>query len=78
MLEDFAGKNMGSASTIKRAIIADFGLSIDKGEITDKGTINQKMVIQNYQELIAELYADKPDENIIEVKTDSINEAINL
>jgi feruloyl-CoA synthase len=78
ILEDFAAKNMGSASTIKRALIPDLVLSIDKGEITDKGTINQKMVIQNHSELIGKLYTDKPDKNIIEVQTASIKEAINL
>lgn len=78
ILEDFAKKNMGSAGTIKRVVLADFSLSIDKGEITDKGTINQRMVIQTHPELIRELYAEMAGENIIEIKADFIKETINL
>ena len=61
-------KNTGSATLIKKAVFADFNLNIDKGEITDKGSINQRMIIQNHPEVVEKLYAAEKDENIIEVK----------
>jgi feruloyl-CoA synthase len=63
-----ATESTGSASLIKKALFAEFTLNIDKGEITDKGSVNSRMVIQNYPEVVAKLYAATTDENIIEVK----------
>jgi feruloyl-CoA synthase len=38
--------------------------SIDAGEITDKGYINQCAVLQRRAELVEKLYADPPDESV--------------
>jgi feruloyl-CoA synthase len=68
VLNELAKKSTGSASLIKRALLADFTLSIDKGEITDKGSLNQRMIIQNHHQAVEKLYADKIAEDIIEAK----------
>ncbi|HEX8358263.1 MAG TPA: feruloyl-CoA synthase [Segetibacter sp.] len=68
VLNQLAAKSTGSASFIKKALFAEFTLNIDKGEITDKGSVNARMVIQNYPEVVAKLYAATKDESIIEVK----------
>lgn len=68
VLNEMAVKNTGSATLIKRAVFADFILSIDKGEITDKGSINQRMIIQNHPEVVEKLHAVEKDNAIIEVK----------
>ncbi len=68
VLNEMAVKNTGSATLIKRAVFADFMLSIDKGEITDKGSINQRMIIQNHPEVVERLHAVEKDDTIIEVK----------
>ena len=68
ILNELAGKSTGSATLIERAVFADFTLSLDRGEITDKGSINQKMIIQNHPEVVARLYAAEMDESIVEVK----------
>ena len=68
VLDELAGKSTGSATLIKRAMFADFTLTIDKGEITDKGSLNQSMVIQQHPEAITKLYSNQPDDSIIEVK----------
>ena len=68
-LEEIAKESTGSATLVKRAVLADFDLSMDKGEISDKGTINQKMVIENHPAIVEKLYAKTPAENIIEIKT---------
>lgn len=68
VVNELAGKSTGSATLIKRAMFAEFTLSIDRGELTDKGSINQRMIIQNHPAEVAKLYAKEIDENIIEVK----------
>ncbi|KQI67497.1 feruloyl-CoA synthase [Loktanella sp. 3ANDIMAR09] len=47
----------GSASRVKRAIPLDRDPSLDAGEITEKGSLNQRQLRANKAELIATLYA---------------------
>ena len=49
----------GSASQVKKAIFADFLPSMDRGEITDKGSINQRAVLANHPEFVNELYRNQ-------------------
>jgi feruloyl-CoA synthase len=56
VLTEFAQQNTGSSTAIKRAIFADFNLSIDKGEITDKGSINQRLILENHADAVERLY----------------------
>jgi feruloyl-CoA synthase len=58
-LKSLAGQSTGSATLIKQAIFADFSLRLDKGEITDKGSINQQIVLQNHPELVERLYENR-------------------
>jgi feruloyl-CoA synthase len=46
----------GSSNTIRRILILDEPPSLDAGEITDKGTINQKAVLQRRAALVEKLY----------------------
>ena len=43
----------------------DAPLSIDTGELTDKGSINQRAVLANRKALVDELYAAAPSTRII-------------
>jgi feruloyl-CoA synthase len=72
VLNEIAKKSTGSSSLVKRAVFADFALSIDKGEITDKGSINQKMIIQNHPELIEKLYTVEKSDDVFEVERKDI------
>jgi feruloyl-CoA synthase len=67
ILQQLAAVSTGSSTMVKRAVLADFNLSIDKGEITDKGTVNQRIVIQNHEVLIEKLYSAEITEEITEV-----------
>ena len=67
VLQGLAIKATGSAGLIRRAVFADFDLSKEKAEITDKGSINQRMVISNHPDIVGELYAELIHDNIIEV-----------
>lgn len=58
MLDSLAARATGSASHIARAILLRQPPSIDAGEITDKGSINQRAVMTNRAGLVEDLYAD--------------------
>jgi feruloyl-CoA synthase len=55
----------GSSTRITRAILLDTPLSIDRGEVTDKGSINQRAVLEHRNALVEELYAATPSAHII-------------
>ncbi len=55
----------GSSTRITRAILFDVPLSIDKGEVTDKGSINQRAVLEHRAPLIEELYLPTPPARVI-------------
>ncbi|MGJ5042131.1 feruloyl-CoA synthase [Bradyrhizobium sp. HKCCYLRH1062] len=55
----------GSSTRITRAVLLGVPLSIDKGEVTDKGSINQRAVLENRKDLIERIYAATPDDDII-------------
>ncbi|MBV1705640.1 MAG: feruloyl-CoA synthase [Hyphomicrobiales bacterium] len=49
----------GSSTQVPLAIIIDTPLQIDLGEITDKGSVNQRAVLQHRAGLVEALYATK-------------------
>jgi feruloyl-CoA synthase len=67
-LNKFATEATGSSTRITRAVLLDTPLSIDRGEVTDKGSINQRAVLEHRASLIDALYAPSPDPQIISLK----------
>jgi len=61
----FLSTATGSSTRVTRAILLDLPLSIDRGEVTDKGSINQRAVLEHRKELIEELYAPEPSARVI-------------
>ncbi|MGJ5176860.1 feruloyl-CoA synthase [Bradyrhizobium oligotrophicum] len=61
----FLGTATGSSTRITRAVLLGVPLSIYKGEVTDKGSINQRAVLENRKDLIERIYAATPDDDII-------------
>jgi feruloyl-CoA synthase len=55
----------GSSTRITRAILLDAPLSIDRGEVTDKGSINQRAVLEHRSHLIERLYSPTPAAHVI-------------
>ena len=55
----------GSSTRIARAVLIDTPLSIDRGEVTDKGSINQRAVLEHRSGLIDELYSPTPSPRVI-------------
>lgn len=58
---------MGTSTVVKRVMIADFEPSVKKGEITDKGSINQRAVLTYRKKLVEELYAEGKTPKVIEI-----------
>ena len=62
---EFLATATGSSTRITRAILIDTPLSIDRGEVTDKGSINQRAVLDHRSRLIDELYSPTPAAHVI-------------
>ncbi|MBD8890792.1 feruloyl-CoA synthase [Roseibium litorale] len=54
-------KATGSATRITRLIFLDSEPSFDRGEITEKGSLNQRAILAHRAELVDRLYNDGPD-----------------
>jgi feruloyl-CoA synthase len=65
MLDRLAQESTGSSLLVVRAIVLDESLSIDAREITDKGTINQKAVLENRAAVVEELYASSVSSRVL-------------
>ncbi len=64
-LSGFAASSTGSSTRIARALLLDTPLSIDHGEVTDKGSINQRAVLEHREALVDMLYSPTPDKDVI-------------
>jgi feruloyl-CoA synthase len=60
VLNRLAKGSTGSSTRIARALVLDEPPSLDAGEITDKGSINQRAVLRARAVLVEELYAEPP------------------
>jgi feruloyl-CoA synthase len=56
-LQSFAAASTGSSNRITAILLLDEPPSLDRGEMTDKGSINQRAVLDNRAALVDELYA---------------------
>jgi feruloyl-CoA synthase len=59
------GAGAGSAMRIERLLLLGTPPSLDAGEITDKGYVNQRRCLQCRADEVARLYADPPDADVI-------------
>ena len=66
-IDELARQSTGSSTHVVRAIVLDQPPSIDAREITDKGSLNQRAVLQNRASLVEELYAPKPSARVITI-----------
>jgi feruloyl-CoA synthase len=55
----------GSASRVERLLLLDEPPDLDAGEITDKGYVNQRRVVDRRADAVARLYARPPDPAVI-------------
>jgi feruloyl-CoA synthase len=58
LLDALAARSTGGSNRIARAVLLTGPLSIDAGEITDKGSINQRAVLEARADLVEMLYTE--------------------
>jgi len=57
--------NPASSTRIARAVILEAPPDVDTGEITDKGYLNQRRILERRADQVARLFADTPDAAVI-------------
>jgi feruloyl-CoA synthase len=67
LMAKMAQASTGSSNRIARMILLTDPPSMDKGEMTDKGSINQRAVLKNRAALVEELYADEISSRVIRI-----------
>ncbi len=65
LLVTFAAGATGSATRLGRAIMLEEPPSLDAGEVTDKGSLNQRAILDRRRSLVDDLYADQPPPHVI-------------
>ena len=68
LLASFAASGEGSSQRVERAILIEEPPSLDAGEITDKGSINQRAVLRNRAALVRDLYASPLPAHVIAIR----------
>ncbi|MEO6278202.1 feruloyl-CoA synthase [Roseateles sp.] len=64
-LDALAATGTGSASRIGRALLVPGVASAAQGEVTDKGSLNQRAVLRARAALVERLYADPPPADVL-------------
>jgi feruloyl-CoA synthase len=64
-LAALAARNPGSASRVARAVVTTTPPSLDAGEITEKGSLNQRAVLDRRAALVETIHASVPDASVI-------------
>jgi feruloyl-CoA synthase len=65
ILAGLARESTGSSTFVARAILVDEPPSLDAREITDKGSLNQKAILQRRAALVDEIYATPASPRVI-------------
>jgi len=68
LLKSLGQQATGSSNRIVRAILAEEPPSLDAGEITDKGSFNQRAVLERRAGLVEGLYAGTPGLHILSIR----------
>ncbi len=66
-LARFAASATGSSTRIAQAVLLDTPLQIDRGEVTDKGSVNQRAVLEARAALVDAIYRGEPQAKVISV-----------
>lgn len=66
-LAALAATATASSQRVPRAVLLTQPLSLDAGEITDKGSINQRAVLARRAALVEDLFADSPPAHVITI-----------
>jgi feruloyl-CoA synthase len=67
-LDGLAAQSTGSSNRVARAILLDEPPSLDAGEITDKGSFNQRAVLDRRSTLVDQIYLPNPPQTVIQIR----------
>jgi feruloyl-CoA synthase len=65
LLDSFNASATGSSNRVGRAVLLAEPPSLDAGEMTDKGSINQRAVIGRRADLVGSLYGEPPPDFVL-------------
>ena len=68
LLDALAARSTGGTTRIARAMLLPVPLSIDAGEITDKGSINQRAVLKARAGQVEMLYTEPTAPQVLKAK----------
>lgn len=69
LLDTLAAASTGSSNRIVRAMLLPGPLSIDAGEVTDKGSVNQRAVLKCRADLVERLYTEPYAPQVLKART---------
>ncbi|MFY0663242.1 MAG: feruloyl-CoA synthase [Natronospirillum sp.] len=65
ILHHLIATSTGSSNRVKRAVLLDEPPRLDAHEITDKGSINQRAVLENRAAVVADIYSANPSSRVL-------------
>jgi feruloyl-CoA synthase len=68
LLESFAAQATGNSNRVERAMLLEEPPSLDGGEITDKGSLNQRVILDRRAALVEEIYAAQPSPRVLRIR----------
>jgi len=68
LLESFAAQATGNSNRVVRAVLVEEPPSLDAGEVTDKGSLNQRAVLERRAALVEELYSSEDSPKILRLR----------
>jgi feruloyl-CoA synthase len=68
LLESFAARSTGSSNRVTRAIFLEEPPSLDAGEVTEKGSLNQRAVLERRKALVEELYGTEISQRVLRIR----------
>jgi feruloyl-CoA synthase len=66
LLDSFAAQATGNSNRVTRAILLDELPSLDAGEITDKASLNQRVILERRAALVDEIYSSHPTTRVLQ------------
>ena len=68
LLESFATQATGNSNRVVRAVLVEEPPSLDAGEVTDKGSLNQRAVLERRTNLVEELYSSEDSPKFLRLR----------
>jgi len=68
LIYTLAAQSTGSSNRVIRAILMEEQPSLDAGEITDKGSLNQRVILERRAALVEQLYSDENSNLVLRTK----------